>query len=81
MNTLGSNGNYHTDRIRQMAEGEIFNTITNGSASKVMLPYADKLSPEDRWAVVAYVRALQRTQQGKAADVTDATAKTSLGLK
>src|SRR4051812_32661363 len=37
MNTLVSNGNYHTDRLRQMAEGEIFNTITNGSASKLML--------------------------------------------
>jgi hypothetical protein len=73
--------NYHQDRLRQMAEGEIFNTITNGSTSKNMLPYADKLVPEDRWAVIAYVRALQRTQQGTAADVTDAAAKQTLGLK
>ena len=43
-------------------------------------PYADKLSPEDRWAVVAYVRALQRAQHGTSADVTDAAAKKSLGL-
>src|SRR3954464_13123991 len=80
MNTLVSNGNYHTDRVRNMAEGEIFNVITNGSASKVMLPYADKLAPEDRWAVVAYVRALQRAQQGTAADVADASARKTLGL-
>jgi mono/diheme cytochrome c family protein len=81
MATLTTNGNYHSDRIRAMADGEIFNTITNGSASKVMLPYADKLTPDDRWAVVAYVRALQRAQQGTAADVTDAAAKQSLGLQ
>jgi len=80
MGTLATNGNYHADRLRQMPEGQIFDTITNGSASKVMLPYADKLTPEDRWAVVAYVRALQRAQQGKVADVTDAAAKKSLGL-
>jgi len=44
-----ANANYHSDRLRQMAEGEIFNAITNGSPSKNMLPYADKLTPEDRW--------------------------------
>ncbi len=69
------------DRLRQMAEGEIYNTITNGTQNKNMLPYADKLTPEDRWAVIAYVRALQRAQAGKASDVTDAAAKQTLGLK
>ena len=59
-----------------MPEGEIFNTITNGK--NTMLPYADKLAPDDRWAVVAYVRALQRAQQGTAADVTDAAERTNL---
>ena len=49
---------YHDDRIRTMPEGEIFNTITHGK--NTMFPYADKLSPDERWAVVAYVRALQR---------------------
>jgi mono/diheme cytochrome c family protein len=72
---------YHDDRIRQMAEGEIYNTITNGSVSKLMLPYADKLVPEDRWAVIAYVRALQRAQMGTAADVADPAGKQTLGLK
>jgi len=58
---------YHDDRLRKMAEGEIYNTITNGK--NTMLPYADKLTPADRWAVVAYVRALQRAQGGTIADV------------
>ncbi len=78
---MGATATYHDERLRKIAEGEIFNTITNGSANKNMLPYADKLVPEDRWAVIAYVRALQRAQQGTAADVTDASAKQTLGLK
>jgi mono/diheme cytochrome c family protein len=78
---MGATPTYHDDRLRNMAEGEIFNTITNGSPNKNMLPYADKLVPADRWAVIAYVRALQRAQQGTAADVVDAAAKQTLGLK
>ena len=58
---------YHDDRIRQMAEGEIFNTITNGK--NTMAAYADKVSPADRWAVIAYVRALERAREGTVADV------------
>lgn len=58
---------YHDDRLRAMAEGEIFNTITHGK--NTMLPYADKLAPDDRWAVVAYVRALQRAAHGSINDV------------
>jgi mono/diheme cytochrome c family protein len=73
--------NYHDDRLRQMADGQIYDTITNGSPSKLMLSYADKLEPEDRWAVVAYVRALQKSHQGTAADVTDAAARQSLGIR
>jgi len=58
---------FHDDRLRQMAEGEIFNTITHGKNQ--MGPYGAKLAVEDRWAVVAYVRALQRTRTGTLADV------------
>jgi hypothetical protein len=58
---------YHDDRLRTMPEGEIFNTITNGK--NTMFPYADKLSPDDRWAVIAYVRVLQRAQHATLADV------------
>ncbi len=81
MGTLAGNGNYHTDRLRAMPDGQIYDTITHGSQSKVMFPYADKIAPVDRWAVVAYVRALQRSQQGTAADVTDAQAKQNLGIQ
>lgn len=76
---MGATPTYHDDRLRTMPEGEIYNTIANGK--NTMLGYADKLSPDDRWAVVAYVRALQRAQQGSAADVADAAAKQSLGLQ
>ena len=76
---MGATPTYHDPRLRDMPDGEIFNTITNGK--NTMLPYADKLAPEDRWAVVAYVRALQRAQQGTTADVTDPAAKSSLGIQ
>lgn len=58
---------YHDERLRSMAEGEIFNTITHGK--NTMSPYADKLSPDDRWAVIAYVRALQRAHHGSIDEV------------
>ncbi len=75
---MGATPSYHDDRFRQMPEGEIFNTITHGKST--MLSYADKLTPHDRWAVVAYVRALQRAEQGSVNDVP-AAHKTDLGLK
>ena len=58
---------YHDDRLRSMAEGEIYNTISVGK--NTMASYADKLSPDDRWAVVAYVRALQRAAHATIDDV------------
>jgi mono/diheme cytochrome c family protein len=75
---MGATATYHDARLRTMADGEIFNTITNGK--NTMLPYADKLVPDERWAVVLYIRALQRAQQATAADVTDAAARKTLGL-
>ena len=78
---MGATPTYHDDRLRKMAEGEIFNTITHGSPNKNMQSYADKLFPEDRWAVILYVRALQRAQTGTTADVTADAGKQALGLK
>ena len=75
---MGATPTYHDDRLRQIAEGEIYQTITNGKNN--MLSYSDKLVPADRWAVIAYVRALQRAQTGTAADVP-AAHKSELGLK
>ncbi|HEY2573010.1 MAG TPA: cytochrome c [Verrucomicrobiaceae bacterium] len=55
------------DRIRKMADGEIFNTITNGK--NTMMAYGPNLTVRDRWAIIAYLRALQRSQNATAADV------------
>ena len=59
--------NLNLDMYRTMAEGEIFNTITHGK--NTMFGYGEKLSPEERWAVVLYVRALQRAQNATEADI------------
>ncbi len=64
---MATTATYQDDRIRNMAEGEIFNTITHGK--NTMSAYGDKLSPRDRWAVIAYVRALERARAGSVADV------------
>jgi mono/diheme cytochrome c family protein len=65
----GLNGvpTYHDTRLRGMADGEIYNTITHGK--NTMMPYGDKVTREDRWAIVAYVRALQRAQNATKSDV------------
>lgn len=76
---MGATPTYHDQRLREIAEGELFNVITHGKAN--MLPYADKLLPEERWAVILYVRALQRAQLGTAADVVDPAGKQTLGLQ
>ena len=78
---MGATPTYHDPRLRDMAEGEIFNTITHGSPNKNMQSYADKILPQDRWAVILYVRALQRAQTGTTADVVDEDGRKTLGLK
>jgi mono/diheme cytochrome c family protein len=55
------------ERIRKMADGEVFDTITNGK--NTMMAYGHNITVNDRWAIVAYLRALQRGQQATAADV------------
>jgi mono/diheme cytochrome c family protein len=60
-------GNYHDPRIVRLADGEIFNTITLGK--NLMASYASQVSVTDRWAIVAYVRALQRARLGTLEDV------------
>lgn len=75
---MGATPSYHIDRLRIMPEGEIFNTISNGKGN--MQSYADKLEVSDRWAVILYVRALQRAQTGALEDVPSAH-KSELGIK
>ena len=55
------------DRIRKMADGEIFNTITNGK--NTMMAYGPNIMVTDRWAIIAYLRALQRSQSAAIVDV------------
>jgi mono/diheme cytochrome c family protein len=58
---------YHVDRLRAMPVGYYFDVITNGFGA--MSDYAAQIPAEDRWAVVAYVRALQLSQNASLADV------------
>jgi mono/diheme cytochrome c family protein len=48
-------------------EGQIFDTITHGV--RTMPPYGDRITPEDRWAIILYVRSLQRSQAASLDDV------------
>lgn len=55
------------ERIRNMSDGEIFNTITHGK--NTMMAYGPNITVQDRWAIVAYLRALQRSQNATIDDV------------
>lgn len=55
------------DRIRNMADGEIFDTITHGK--NTMMAYGPRVTVPDRWAIICYLRALQRSQHASPADV------------
>ena len=61
---------FHDERLVRMPDGEIFNTITYGKNN--MGAYAANLVPADRWAIVAYVRALQRSRLATLDDVPSA---------
>lgn len=54
--------NLHEARVKQFNDGEIFHVITAGRRS--MPAYRYQITEHDRWAIVAYVRALQRTTEG-----------------
>ncbi len=60
---------YHIDRLRQAPVGHFFDVITNGFGA--MYSYAARVSPEDRWAIVAYIRALQLSQQATLDDLPE----------
>jgi len=61
---------YHIDRLRQVPNGYIFDVITNGFGA--MPDYAAQIAPQDRWAIVAYVRALQLSQSASVNDLSAA---------
>lgn len=58
---------YHIDRLRQAPTQHFYDVITNGYG--VMYSFAYRVQPADRWAIAAYIRALQRTD-GTAEDLT-----------
>ena len=61
--------NFHDKRLIDMPDGEIFNTISNGK--NLMGAYAGNVPVEDRWAIIAYVRVLQRSQLASMDDVPE----------
>lgn len=58
---------FHEERLRNVAPGYVVDVITNGFGT--MYPYADRVPPEDRWAIAAYLRALQKSQNARLSDV------------
>jgi mono/diheme cytochrome c family protein len=59
--------NLHEERIVQMTDGELFHVVTYGR--RTMPGYRFQISADDRWAIVAYIRALQRATQATLEDV------------
>ena len=69
--------NLNDQRLVDYTDGQLYDVVKNGKG--LMLGYADRLSVEDRWNVVLYVRALQRAANGSADDLTPAK-REELGL-
>jgi mono/diheme cytochrome c family protein len=59
---------FHNDRLRRAPDGYIFDVITYGYGA--MSSYAIQVQPRDRWAIVAYIRALQLSRDATVADLT-----------
>jgi mono/diheme cytochrome c family protein len=56
---------YHQDRLRNVPDRHLYDVITRGYG--VMAPYGDRVEPADRWAIVAFIRALQFSQHADVA--------------
>ena len=68
---------FNDDRLRQAPVGHFFDAITNGWGA--MPSYAPQIPPEDRWAIIAYIRALQMSQQNQTQNGSAPAAATSKG--
>ena len=68
---------YHNDRLRNIEDGYIYDVITNGKG--LMYGLKDRLNPKERWAIVLYLRALQRSQNASAESLPEAKQK-ELGI-
>jgi len=60
---------FHIPRLREVEVGHFFDVITNGLGA--MYDYSDRITPRDRWAIAAYVRVLQRSQNATIEDVPE----------
>ncbi len=60
---------FHSQVLREQKTGYLFDVITNGFGA--MPPYASMIAVEDRWAIVAYIRALQLSRNATISDVPD----------
>lgn len=58
---------FHQSRLRQQADGYFFHVITHGFGA--MPSYAHQITPHDRWAIVAYIRALQLSRHAQVAEL------------
>jgi mono/diheme cytochrome c family protein len=61
---------YHIDRLLAAPSSHFYDVITRGYG--VMYPYGDRVDPHDRWAIIAYIRALQTSRLITVADVPEA---------
>ena len=57
----------HEERLRKAPVGHFFDVITNGYG--IMYPYASRVTTDERWAIIAYIRALQLSQHATLDDV------------
>ncbi len=60
---------YHIDRLRQAPNGYFYDVVTNGFGA--MYSYSERIPPADRWAIIAYVRALQLSRNAKTSDLPE----------
>jgi mono/diheme cytochrome c family protein len=60
---------YHQDRLREAPVGHFFDVMTNGFGA--MPDYAAQIRAEDRWAIAAYIRALQLSEHARVADLPE----------
>jgi len=58
---------YYTDKLEKAPVGHYFDVITNGFGA--MPSYASRIQPDDRWRVIAYIRALQLSESASVSDV------------
>jgi mono/diheme cytochrome c family protein len=65
---LAGAANYHLDTFRNMPDGQIYNTLVHGKGNMLGYPH---ITLQDRWAIVAYIRALQKSRNAAITDVPE----------